>query len=253
MLLSNDDAHRIAREQGVSRPIYFVARGGVVPFMRLWWGLRISGAEHIPREGPAIITPNHKSFYDSFFLAAATKRHVRFMGKSELFEGRMGKTFVRLGAFPVRRGQSDAEALETARQILEQGGLLSLFPEGTRIRDPEALGEPKRGAVRLALETGAPLIPAAITGTEKLFFHGVPRPTTVRVSFGEPIPVHEIPATPDAAAQLLDGELWPRIEGEFGRLRAHPTLIAAGLATLGVGAAVATRKRRGSKRSRWRK
>lgn len=253
MLLSNDDAHRIAREQGVSRPIYFVARGGVVPFMRLWWGLRISGAEHIPREGPAIITPNHKSFYDSFFLAAATKRHVRFMGKSELFEGRMGKTFVRLGAFPVRRGQSDAEALETARQILEQGGLLSLFPEGTRIRDPEALGEPKRGAVRLALETGAPLIPAAITGTEKLFFHGVPRPTTVRVSFGEPIPVHEIPATPDAAAQLLDGELWPRIEGEFGRLRAHPGLIAAGLATLGVGAAVATRKRRGSKRSRWRK
>jgi hypothetical protein len=73
------------------------------------------------------------------------------------------------------------------------------------------------------------------------------------VSFGAPIPVDEIPATPDAAAQLLDDELWPRVEGEFGRLRAHPGRIAAGLAALGVGAAVATRNRRGSKRKRWRK
>ena len=153
-----------------------MVRGIFVPFMRCWWGLRIADADRIPAEGPAILTPNHKSFFDSFFLAAATKRHLRFMGKSELFEGRLGKTFVRLGAFPVRRGEADAEALETARVILDQGGLLSLFPEGTRVRDPEGLGTPKRGAVRLALESGAPLVPAAITGTEKLFFHGRPPP-----------------------------------------------------------------------------
>lgn len=248
--ITNEEAHRLAREKGVSRPLYTLVRGVFVPFMRLWWGLRIADAERIPAEGAAILTPNHKSFWDSFFLAAATKRQLRFMGKSELFEGRLGKTFVRLGAFPVRRGESDADALETARVILEQGGLLSLFPEGTRIRDPEELGEPKRGAVRLALETGAPLVPAAITGTEKLFAGRLPRPTTVRVSFGDPIPVDELPATPEVAGELLSDELWPEVEGQFGRLRAHPGLVAAGLAALGLGAVVAARRRGGSRRGK---
>ena len=246
--ITNSEAHRLAREKGVSRPLYAVVRGVFVPFMRLYWGLRIADADKVPKEGPAIVTPNHKSFFDSFILAAATKRHLRFMGKSELFEGRLGKTFVRLGAFPVRRGESDAEALETARVILEQGGLLSLFPEGTRVRDPDGLGVPKRGAVRLALETGSPLVPAAITGTEKLFAGPVPRPTTVRVSFGDPIPVHELEATPEAAADVLNEELWPEVEGQFGKLRAHPGLIAAGLAAVGLGAVVATRRRRSGKR-----
>ena len=149
----------MAREEGVSPVRYRMVKTVAVPFMRIWWGLRIEGEDHVPEQGAAIITPNHKSFFDSFFLAAATKRPLRFMGKSELFEGRKGKLLVRLGAFPVLRGQSDAEALETARIILEQGELLSLFPEGTRVRDPDALGTPKRGAVRLALETGAPLVP----------------------------------------------------------------------------------------------
>ena len=251
--MTNEEAHRLARERGVSRPLYAVVRGVCVPFMRLWWGLRIAHAERIPAEGPAIVTPNHKSFFDSFFLAAATRRHLRFMGKSELFEGRLGKTFVRLGAFPVRRGESDADALETARVILAQGGLLSLFPEGTRVRDPEGLGVPKRGAVRLALESGAPLVPAAITGTERLFFHGVPRPTTVRLSFGEPIPVEDLPPTPETAGELLSGELWPEVEGQFGRLRAHPGLVAAGLAAIGIGAGVAVRRRRANRVPRWRR
>ncbi len=241
--MTNAEAHSLAREQGVSRWRYAIVRGIFVPFMRFWWGLRIADRERIPAEGAAILTPNHKSFFDSFFLAAATKRHLRFMGKSELFEGRKGKLLVRLGAFPVRRGESDAEALETARVILEQGGLLSLFPEGTRVRDSDALGVPKRGAVRLALESGAPLVPAAITGTDKLFFHGLPRPTTVRVSFGEPIPVEHLEVTPETAGEILDDELWPEIEGQFGRLRAHPGLIAAGLAAVGAGALIAKRRR----------
>ena len=241
----------MAREEGVSPVRYRTVRFVAVPFMRLWWGLRIEGEEHVPEEGAAIITPNHKSFFDSFFLAAATKRPLRFMGKSELFEGRKGKLLVRLGAFPVLRGQSDAEALETARIILEQGGLLSLFPEGTRVRDPDELGTPKRGAVRLALETGAPLIPAAITGTEKLFAGPVPRPRTVRVAFGEPVPVAEVPATPEAASELLDDELWPKVSGEFSRLRAHPGLIAAGLAAAGIGAGVAVRRRRAAAQKPW--
>ena len=249
--MNNREAHALARERGVSRVRYRTVRGVAVPFMRLWWGLRIEGEENVPEEGAAIITPNHKSFFDSFFLAAATKRHLRFMGKSELFEGRFGKTLVGLGAFPVERGSSDDDALETARLILEQGGLLSLFPEGTRVRDPDELGVPKRGAVRLALETGAPLIPAAITGTEKLFAGPVPRPRTVRVAFGAPIPVDMIPATPEAAAEVLGSELWPQVSTEFGRLRTHPGLVAAGLAAVGIGAGVAVRRRRAAARKPW--
>ncbi len=250
--MTNEEAHRRAREKGVSRVRYAIVRGAFVPFMRLYWGLAVEGAENIPAEGSAILTPNHKSFFDSFFLAAATKRHLRFMGKSELFEGRFGPTFVALGAFPVRRGASDADALETAKVILEQGGLLSLFPEGTRVRDPDSLGVPKRGAVRLALETGSPLIPAALTGTERLFAGPVPRPRRVRVAIGEPIPVHELEATPEAAGQVLNEELWPQVEGEFGRLRAHPGLIAAALAAAGIGAGVAVKRRRGKRRRKRR-
>ena len=212
--MTNEEAHRIAREQGVSRWRYAVVRGAFVPFMRLWWGLRITDADRIPAEGPAIITPNHKSFWDSFFIAAATRRHLRFLGKSELFEGALGRTFVRLGAFPVRRGESDADALETARVILSQGDLLSLFPEGTRVRDPDGLGVPRRGAVRLALETGSPLVPAAISGTEKLFAGPFPRPRTVRLSFGDAIPVADLEATPETAAEVLTDELWPEVEGQ---------------------------------------
>jgi 1-acyl-sn-glycerol-3-phosphate acyltransferase len=249
--LTNDEAHRLARERGVSPPLYAVVRGIAIPFMRVYFRLHIDGADRIPGEGAAVIAPNHKSIWDSFFVAAATRRHVRFMGKAELFEGRFGRTLVRLGAFPVQRGASDAEALETARVILRQGGLLSLFPEGTRFRDPATLGSPRRGAARLALETGAPLVPAAITGTESLFLGPLPKPRRVQVAFGEPITVAGLEATPESAATLLEGSLWPEVTREFGRLRARPGVIVAGLAAVGLtGGLVARRRRREARKPR---
>jgi 1-acyl-sn-glycerol-3-phosphate acyltransferase len=254
--VSNEEAHRLAREKGVSRPLYALIRAIVAPLFRIWFRMHVSGAEHIPREGAAIVAPNHKSFWDSFFIAVCTRRHVRFMAKTELIEARYGRLLVRLGAFPVRRGSADADALETARVILEQGGLLALFPEGTRIRDPEELGHPKRGAGRLALETGAPLVPAAITGTERLFLGPLPKPRRVQVAFGEPIPAAELPATPEAAGELVDERLWPEVEGEYRRLRSRPGVIAAGLAALGLGGGLLVQRRRAQRsRSRlpWRK
>lgn len=241
--LTHEEAHRLARDNGVSRPLYAVVRGIAVPFMRGYFRLHVEGAEHIPSEGAAIVAPNHKSFWDSFFVAAATRRHVRFMGKAELFQGPFGRIFIRLGAFPVKRGESDAEALETARTILRQGGLLALFPEGTRVRDPETLGSPRRGAGRLALETGAPLVPAAITGTESLFIGPLPKPRRVQVAFGEPISVGELEATPEAAGELIEGVVWPEVEREFGRLRARPGLVVAGLAAVGLAGFAASRRR----------
>ena len=242
--MTNEEAHRLAREKGVSRGLYALVRLVVTPFLRIWFRMHVSGAEHIPREGAAIVAPNHKSFWDSFFIAICTPRHLRFMAKTELVEARYGRLLVRLGAFPVRRGESDADALQTARTILEQGGLLALFPEGTRIRDPDELGHPRRGAGRLALEAGAPIVPAAITGTERLFLGPIPKPRRVQVAFAEPIAVAELAATPEGATQLVEEMLWPEVEGEFHRLRARPGLVAAGLAALGVGGFLLRRRRR---------
>lgn len=242
--MSNEEAHRLAREKGVSRLLYALVRGIVSPLFRLYFRMHISGADCIPAEGPAIVAPNHKSFWDSFFIAVCTRRHVRFMAKTELIEARYGRLLVRLGAFPVRRGQADEDALETARTILRQDGLLALFPEGTRIRDPDELGHPRRGAGRLALETGAPLVPCAITGTEKIFRGGFPVPRRVQVAFSAPIPVSDLTATPEAAATLISDTLWPEVEGEYRRLRARPTVIAAGLAALGIGGGLFLRRKR---------
>jgi 1-acyl-sn-glycerol-3-phosphate acyltransferase len=256
--VTTEEAHRRAREKGVSRALYALVRGIVVPFMRGWFRLRIDGAEHIPAEGAAIVAPNHKSFWDSFFIAAATRRHVRFMGKSELFEGPWGKLLLRLGAFPVRRGQADAEALETAREILRQGGLLAMFPEGTRVRDPEELGSPRRGAGRVALETGAAVVPAAITGSDHLFLGPIPKPKRVQIAFAAPIRAADLPPTPEAAGELVSDRVWPEVEREFRGLRARPVLIAVALALLGagVGGGVAYRRRHAARRRRrvpWRR
>jgi 1-acyl-sn-glycerol-3-phosphate acyltransferase len=245
-----EEAHRLAREKGVSRPLYAVVRALVVPFMRAWFRLRVDGGEHIPAQGAAIVAPNHKSFWDSFFVAAATRRHLRFMGKRELFEGPWGRLLVRLGAFPVSRGKSDEKALATAREILAQGGLLAMFPEGTRVRDPDELGSPRRGAGRLALETGAPVVPAAITGTDHLFLGPIPKPKRVQLAFAAPIPAAHLPPSPETAGELVEGQVWPEVEREFRGLRSRPGLIAAAMAALGAGVALETRRRR-AKRRRW--
>ena len=109
---------------------------------------------------------------------------------------------------------------------------------------PTSLGHPRRGAGRLALETGAPLVPAAIVGSERLFLGPIPKPRRVQVAFAEPIPVAELTASPEEAARLVERMLWPEVEEEFRRLRARPGLIAAALAALGIGGGLLLRRRR---------
>jgi 1-acyl-sn-glycerol-3-phosphate acyltransferase len=239
--LSHEEAHQLARSKGSNAVLYFLVRLILVPIVRLVFGLAAEGTEHIPRKGPVVIAPNHKSFWDAFFIAAVVRRRVHFMGKAELFTGWRGRLFVALGGFPVLRGASDAEAVETARTILERGDVLALFPEGTRVSDPAKLGQPRRGATRIAIETGAVIIPTAITGTEKRRRH---LPRRVRIAFGEPIPVTDLSPTPEHAGLLLDQTVWPTISEEYDRLGARPGVVAAGLAALGVGYAVYRRRRR---------
>jgi 1-acyl-sn-glycerol-3-phosphate acyltransferase len=233
-------SHRFARDRGVSPALYAVVRCLATLVLRSWFRLRITGAEHVPSEGPAIVAANHKSFLDAFFLGLSTRRHVRFMAKIELFRGPLRWLFTRLGAFPVRRGETDAEALTTARAVLEQGGLLILFPEGTRVDEPDALGSPHHGAGRLAVETGAPIIPAAILGTSHLWLGPVPKPRRIDIAFLPPV---DVTSAADAT-DLIERSVWPAVQEEYGRLRATPGVIAAGLTALGLGGLAAARRRR---------
>ncbi len=232
-----------ARDRGVSRALYRIVRTLLEPLLRGWFRVRVTGAEHIPASGAAIIAPNHKSFMDAFFIALATRRHVRYMAKVELFRGPFGALLVRLGAFPVRRGEGDTEAVATARAILEQGGIVVLFPEGTRVQQDDALGSPHHGAGRLALETGAPIVPAAIAGTSHLWFGPIAKPRRVQLAFGPAI-APSGDASADAVAELVDQRLWPEVREQYGMLRARPGLILTALAALGVGGGLLARRRR---------
>ncbi|MCW2784217.1 MAG: 1-acyl-sn-glycerol-3-phosphate acyltransferase, partial [Marmoricola sp.] len=219
MEITHAEAHELAREKGSNPFLYFLLRVILVPVMKLFFGLTATGTENIPKTGPVVIAPNHKSFWDAFFIAAVVRRRIHFMGKAELFQGLHGRLFVALGGFPVLRGESDLLAIGTARAILERGDVLALFPEGTRVADPDKLGNPKRGAARLAIEAGAIVIPTAISGTEKRKNH---LPRRVRIAFGEPVPVTDLQATPEHAGMLLDQTLWPTISDEYRKLRATP-------------------------------
>lgn len=229
MAITNEEAHRIAREKGVSGLLYRLVKYTAALIFRIVCGFTATGKANVPERGPVVIVPNHKSFWDPFFVAIVLRRPVHFMGKAEHFEGPMAGLFLRLGAFPVRRGESDEEALETARAILRRGDALALFPEGTRVRD-EGLGTPKRGAARLAIEAGALLVPATITGTEKRRW---PLPRKVRMVFGTPVSVEGLAATPEHAAEVM-GEAWPQVAEEYSRWQNRPGAIAAGAAALGL-------------------
>jgi 1-acyl-sn-glycerol-3-phosphate acyltransferase len=238
---SEAKAHAYAREHGVSHPLYAVVRFLAIAALRTWFRVHISGREHIPADGPGIITPNHKSSLDAFFIGIATRRHVRYMAKVELFKGPMAWLLPRLGAFPVRRGETDQAALETARTILRAGGVVVLFPEGTRVEQADALGSPHHGAGRLAFETGAPLIPAAITGTSQLWRAVLPKVRRVQLTL---LPAVDSGAAQggDAIRELIDERVWPGVQEEYGRLRARPGLIASVLIAIGVGGGLLARR-----------
>src|ERR671928_401278 len=184
------DLHRYhvrARERGVNRAVYWTVRAVLQPAMRLWFRLERQGRESIPRSGPVILAANHRSFLDPFVVGVCLRRPVYFVAKQELFAKRwQGWLLNALGAFPVRRGESDEESVATAKAILERGDAVVIFPEGTRIRTG-SLGRAKRGVGRLALETGAPVVPIALHGTEHARRGWRIRPVKVKVRLGCPL------------------------------------------------------------------
>jgi 1-acyl-sn-glycerol-3-phosphate acyltransferase len=153
----------------VERPLlYRILWPLAVVVFKLLCRFEVLDQEKIPRQGPVILAPNHRSYIDIPLVALSTRRVVHFMGKAEIWDRRIGGWISTLfGAFPVRRGLRDRAALETALHLLRSGEIVCVFPEGTRLDGPE-VGELQAGVAYLAQKSGAPIIPLGIWGAERL-------------------------------------------------------------------------------------
>jgi 1-acyl-sn-glycerol-3-phosphate acyltransferase len=180
--------------------IYDVARVILTLPTILIYRARAIGVEHVPATGPVIVTPNHFSQWDHFFAGVYLRRKVQFMAKSQLFTNPAIKfIFYRGGVFPVRRGYNDREAFTTARMILDRGGTVLMYAEGGRSRTGD-LGQPKRGVGKIALETGAPVIPVAIHGSAHVRGWRRLRFPKVTIQYGDPM-VFPVEAEPSRERQ----------------------------------------------------
>ena len=186
-----DQFHAAARK-GVGWTYPFVRALVSLPTL-LIYRVKAIGVENVPKQGALLLAPNHFSQMDHFFVGLYLRRQVRFMAKSQMF-GPPVLTYIYKhgGVFPVRRGQHDEESFKTAFTILDQGGMLLVYAEGGRSRSGE-LGEVKPGIGRIALQSGVPVVPVAIQGSERVRRWKRFRFPKVTVQFGEPLsfPVEE--------------------------------------------------------------
>jgi len=169
---------------------YRFARRTVELLVRLWFRPRIVGRDNVPDAGPVVLAPVHRSFADFVFTAVLTDRKLFFMAKDSLWDSRLlTRILPAVGVFPVHREAADREAMARAREVLGQGQVLVMFPEGTRQQGPEV--QPLLdGVAFLAARSGAPMVPIGIGGSDRSMPKGskVPRPIRIDLVVGEPVP-----------------------------------------------------------------
>jgi 1-acyl-sn-glycerol-3-phosphate acyltransferase len=179
---------------------------------------RGSGAEKVPASGPVILAPNHFSFMDHFFAGAFVRRRVRFMAKSQLFAPPMQWVYSHGGVFPVRRGYHDEDAFLTANGILARGGAIVMYCEGGRSRTGTLSERPKRGIGRLALESGAPVVPMAIHGSSHVRNWKRGQFPRVHVRYGDAIRWPRVPEPTHDQQQAVADEIFARIKRVYATL-----------------------------------
>lgn len=173
---------------------------------------RGSGAEKVPSSGPVILAPNHFSYMDHFFTGSFIRRRVNFMAKSQLFSRPAQWVYTHGGVFPVRRGYQDEDAFATADGVLARGGAIVMYPEGGRSRTGVLSERAKRGIGRLALESGAPVVPVAIHGSSHVRNWKRAQFPRVHVRYGDAV---RWPRTRDAThdqQQAVADEIFERIK-----------------------------------------
>jgi 1-acyl-sn-glycerol-3-phosphate acyltransferase len=184
----------------VPSPLYHLIASVSWPVVFGLYRLEASGAERLPQDGGFVLAANHTSSFDPWPLALPLwpERKLFFMAKAELFNPVLGPILRGSGAFPVHRGARDPASFRTATRILREGGILAMFPEGTR----QAKGlrkkfdhRPRAGSARIALAAGVPLVPAAIKGSDRLS-----RLAKLRIAYGEPVRVDDLLGLPRRVA-----------------------------------------------------
>jgi 1-acyl-sn-glycerol-3-phosphate acyltransferase len=179
-------------------PMYLFIAAVSWPLLKGLFRLRARGQEHLPAAGGFVLAANHNSNFDPWPLGVTLfpKRYLRFMGKSELFWTPFKQFATAAGAFPVRRGQADLEAMATATQLCREGHIVVMFPEGTRRKKglrKKYEARAHTGAARIALDANVPLVPVGIVGTDRLG-----KLAQLRVAYGPPIQLDDLAGREDA-------------------------------------------------------
>jgi 1-acyl-sn-glycerol-3-phosphate acyltransferase len=203
--------------------MYEIVRIATSLFSWIVFRVRTIDADNVPASGAVILAPNHSSFMDHFFLGSAIRRKVRFMAKSQLFKPPMQFVYDHGGVFPVRRGHRDEEAFITADAILAAGGCVAMYCEGGRSRTGRIGDKARPGIGRLALESGATIVPVAVHGSSKVRNWRRLQFPKVTVRFGEPFRYERVDEpTRDQQQAVADGildeirALWLALD-ELGR------------------------------------
>ena len=211
-----DKYHRRVREIGPDWMYPFV-RMVLTPVVWPLFRARSIGNENVPERGPAILAPNHFSNMDHFFLALFLRRRVQFMAKSQLFKFPIDFILNHGGTFPVLRGKRDEEPFITSHLILRNGGVVGMYGEGGRSRS-KSLGKPKPGLGRLALESGAPVIPVALHGSEHVRDLRFPK---VTIQYGDPLVFEKVEHPSREQSEHASLQVFDRIREMYEALRQH--------------------------------
>jgi 1-acyl-sn-glycerol-3-phosphate acyltransferase len=183
--------------------------------------VRSISSEQVPGRGAVILAPNHFSFMDHFLMGCYIRRKVRFMAKSQLFKPPMQFIYTHGGVFPVRRGARDEEVFTTAETILDRGGAITMYCEGGRSRTGKLAEQAKRGIGRLALETGAPVVPIAIHGSSRIRNWKRLRFPKITVQYGEPLRWERVAEPTREQQQAVADEILTEIRHLYAGLEEH--------------------------------
>jgi 1-acyl-sn-glycerol-3-phosphate acyltransferase len=222
--------------------VYAAVRIVLTPYVVLFFRARCIESDNVPPDGPTIVAPNHFSFLDHFFVAVYLRRKVHFMAKSQLFKRPMQFIYTHGGVFPIRRGHKDEEAFKTAHTILGRGDLIVMYAEGGRSRSGE-LGTARPGLGRLALETGAPVVPTAIAGSEKVRNWKRLQLPKVTIHYGKPVQFEKVENPSREQAQAASEVVFEETRKLHGALRRDGRRTAVQAARAGRRAAEAAGRR----------